>query len=345
MEDVVLFKKGLESNLPEVKDPGTLYFCTDTGNIFFDIDSNNRIQIKDSTKLSLSGGTISGNIDFNLQNTADYVAELISNESNTFEITLKNLTSDPETISIPYIKFTNSDINLGNIFRSIQIDQGTVTIVANILDTVQFDSAGITLQPSISDYFTINNVPIPQESNQVSNKQYVDEQLSTKLNGYLPINGGTLTGILNMGNHKIQNVSDPTSGLDAANKDYVDASKIHVYSNVSIGQINATMYEIDDQTYFGTFSMQLQTFSNASEFGFTLNIPGNSMPPGKYVFEFNTGLIQIASGGTYPSVSSSAYVYSSSSDFSTEVKFRTTSSDTNGLYYPTGIFYPCEWNS
>lgn len=345
MKDVVLFKKGLESNLPEVKDPGTLYFCTDTGNIFFDIDSNNRIQIKDSTKLSLSGGTISGNIDFNLQNTADYVAELISNESNTFEITLKNLTSDPEAINIPYIKFTNSDINLGNRLRSIQIDQGTVTIVANIQDNVRFDSAGITLLPSISDYFTINNVPIPQESNQVSNKQYVDEQLSTKLNGYLPINGGTLTGILNMGNHKIQNVSDPTSGLDAANKDYVDASKIHVYSNVSIGQINATMYEINSQTYFGTFSMPVQTFLNMSEFGFDLRVPGNSMPEGKFVFEFNTGLVQSSSGSTYSNVTSTAYVYSSSSEFNTPVTFNTPMSASNGLYYPTGVFYTCEWNS
>jgi hypothetical protein len=35
--------KGLEQNLPEVKTDGTMYFCTDTGNIYIDYKDGNAI--------------------------------------------------------------------------------------------------------------------------------------------------------------------------------------------------------------------------------------------------------------------------------------------------------------
>lgn len=62
-DDKVLFKKGLASSIPEQKDPGSIIIATDTGEMYLDDTSSIRIQIKDSTKLPLSGGTMTGNID------------------------------------------------------------------------------------------------------------------------------------------------------------------------------------------------------------------------------------------------------------------------------------------
>ena len=46
--------------------------------------------------------------------------------------------------------------------------------------------------------------------------------LNTGLSGKLDNSGGTMTGILNMGSHRIEGVSDPDSADDVATKNYVD---------------------------------------------------------------------------------------------------------------------------
>jgi hypothetical protein len=48
--------------------------------------------------------------------------------------------------------------------------------------------------------------------------------LTESLNG-LPKAGGTMSGAINMGNNKITNLASPSSGTDAANKNYVDSAK------------------------------------------------------------------------------------------------------------------------
>lgn len=57
--------------------------------------------------------------------------------------------------------------------------------------------------------------------------------LTESLNG-LPKAGGTMTGAINMGNNKITNLAAPSSGTDAANKNYADSVKVKrdlLYSN------------------------------------------------------------------------------------------------------------------
>lgn len=64
MADKIKFSKGPSSAMGNVaKNPGQLLLQTDTGNLFVDLSSTSRLQVKDSTKLPLSGGTMTGAIN------------------------------------------------------------------------------------------------------------------------------------------------------------------------------------------------------------------------------------------------------------------------------------------
>lgn len=76
---------------------------------------------------------------------------------------------------------------------------------------------------------------------------FLDDTTSTRIqikdNTKLPLDGSeAMTGILNMGSHRITNVSTPTSNNDAANKSYVDnaVSSSGGSSNVSNGLLFGT---------------------------------------------------------------------------------------------------------
>lgn len=45
MSTPIKILKGIQDDLPQSKNEGCLYFCTDTGNIYLDISSNHRIQV------------------------------------------------------------------------------------------------------------------------------------------------------------------------------------------------------------------------------------------------------------------------------------------------------------
>lgn len=68
MADKIKFSKGLSSAMGNVaKNPGQFLLQTDTGNLFVDLSSTSRLQLKDSTKLPLSGGTMTGAINMGSQ--------------------------------------------------------------------------------------------------------------------------------------------------------------------------------------------------------------------------------------------------------------------------------------
>lgn len=76
----VKFRKGVSTSLPKTptnETVGAFLLETDTGNLYVDDSSTRRIQIKDSTKLPLSGGELNGPINFNTdslpQKTLKYV--------------------------------------------------------------------------------------------------------------------------------------------------------------------------------------------------------------------------------------------------------------------------------
>lgn len=56
----VSFARGTKSTMPQAKVPGRLLIATDTGEAYVDDTSTSRVQLKDTTKVSKSGDTMSG---------------------------------------------------------------------------------------------------------------------------------------------------------------------------------------------------------------------------------------------------------------------------------------------
>ena len=72
----------------------------------------------------------------------------------------------------------------------------------------------------------IHNIGSPQFNSSATNKQYVDSEISkittVDTNQFVLKSGSTMTGDLNMSNHSITNVKQPTSNTDVATKGYLD---------------------------------------------------------------------------------------------------------------------------
>lgn len=74
-----------------------------------------------------------------------------------------------------------------------------------------------------TDQVRLMNVATPLDNTDAVNKQYADSVVSEIKSSYLPLSGGTLSGVLSAGGNKIISVATPTGNADAANKSYVDS--------------------------------------------------------------------------------------------------------------------------
>ena len=97
--------------------------------------------------------------------------------------------------------------------------------------------------PNLSDYVT-------------------NDQLTTKLNNYLPLNGGTMTGNINMNRKRLNNVPTPTSSLQAANKQYVDNQLSNYVTNNSLSDQLNNYLELSGGTMTGSLNMNGQKITN-----------------------------------------------------------------------------------
>lgn len=74
----------------------------------------------------------------------------------------------------------------------------------------------------------INSAPgtldtLKELADAIGNDANFSSTMASALNAKLSLSGGTMSGVLNMGNNRISNVATPSQGSDATNKQYVDA--------------------------------------------------------------------------------------------------------------------------
>lgn len=111
-----------------------------------------------------------------------------------------------------------------------------------------FDKAGEIIKSFL------NNTLIPEMESRFSTLESWANNVESKMDdfvvgaGFLASSGGTMTGNINMGSHKITNLATPTADTDAANKAFVSSSIQNSMNNVESLVDEAKAYA--DSKYF-----------------------------------------------------------------------------------------------
>lgn len=199
MADKIKFSKGLSSAMGNVaKNPGQFLLQTDTGNLFVDLSSTSRLQVKDSTKLPLSGGTLTG----------DLAAESVVSKDG---FVLQNDTGLHGVLS-PIENGIQLAASSGS-FINVERDGITVGNPGYPLERVNIYGVA----DGDADSAAVNKSQLDAVSDKISKIEGGTTELP-----YLKKSGGTMTGAINMGSKKITSLATPTASTDAATKGYVD---------------------------------------------------------------------------------------------------------------------------
>ena len=133
MADKIKFSKGLSSAMGNVaKNAGQFLLQTDTGNLFVDLSSTSRLQVKDSTKLPLSGGTMTGAINMGSKKITSLATPTESTDAATkgYVDTVAGGQIDPSTFA------TKDDLNgkldkTGGSTDLFSLVSGSITLTSN----------------------------------------------------------------------------------------------------------------------------------------------------------------------------------------------------------------------
>lgn len=235
----VQFKRGPSSSLPSLIEPGSYLVETDTGNMYVDNSTSDRIQITDTRKqddLHLNS-SIQSNILYiqtDVKSGADYGAryELLlcgGSSDSASSIHLSGLSSSRN------IKFNANTFNFTGGRLSQVGTPGTDNDAANKkyvddafgeLETEIANTAaanlplkGGTMSGDIDlDGHLLLNIGTPQADGDAATKGYVDN----KTTGLLSLSGGTMSGNLNMNNNRVTGLSNPVDNGDAVSKNYME---------------------------------------------------------------------------------------------------------------------------
>lgn len=250
----VKFKRGQSGTMPADLEAGSLLVQTDTGDIFLDNTDSDRIQLGDSRKLALSGGTMTGPINMGGQKITN-----VGNPTENTDVANK--------------------IFVDTAFQTLESEMGTT--LAGYLQLKGGTMSGVLNMGGHS----IENVQDPQADDEAANKGYVDSQISGLSSVYVPLSGGTLTGPLVLS-------GNPTQSNQAANKQYVDDTVANASSPSAANQfLTATAAATATKTITGTRP------SSGSVF-FVLFQNGVTASSGTFTFSFSVGGVCSVSGGS-----------------------------------------------
>lgn len=290
----VKFKRGQSGTMPSDLEAGSLLVQVDTGDIFLDNTQSDRIQLGDSRKLSLSGGTMTGPINMGSQKITN-----IGNPTENTDVANKifvdtafqTLESEMGTTLAGYLQLKGGTMSGvldmgGHYIQNIETPQTDDEAANKGYVDGQIEGLQSTVNSSLSNYLPLSGGTLtgaltldgnPSQDNHAANKAYVDSQISGLSSVYVPLSGGTLTGPLVLN-------GNPTQGNQAANKQYVD----DVLSD-AVGGI--TGFEVDSNNGSGYADYEALTSAHPTgEVGtFYLVVNPDSSAPNAFDEYFWTG--------------------------------------------------------
>lgn len=215
--DAVVFSRGLAATMPTSYIEGRFLLQTDTGALFLDDTASSRIQIKDTTKLPLTGGTMTGDIDFHDTLSGIKFSVGTGQYSSSAGIHLTSTTPLDTALTIEYdsgITSITMDQNIVDIFVGPQPNGRSRLVLSD--GNYGAPSATFSSYAAGSNDpqpLKVTGIAIPTNSNDATNKQYVDglyqnleSEIVTTAAQYLPLKGGTMAGDINF----VANGSDST---------------------------------------------------------------------------------------------------------------------------------------
>ena len=185
MADKIKFSKGLSSAMGNVaKNPGQFLLQTDTGNLFVDLSSTSRLQVKDSTKLPLSGGTMTGAINMGSKKITSLATPTASTDAATkgYVDTVAGGQIDPSTFATKEDLNKKLDKTGGSVTQFILSSNSKIRLEAKQIELYS-DNEGTTYSGNIQLNAGAVFIPTAKVSGmetQAINLKYLQDNFGSK---------------------------------------------------------------------------------------------------------------------------------------------------------------------